>query len=215
VRSLVESLPRIAARARRPPRPVPRGPRERRALLRSEMPSIARRSSATARTEARTDRGALVEIWRSRDEDRPIPNEPSPFRPVRPLRLRARVNPLVARPPSTRLLLRTSFRPVRYRGRASLSPKTTYRLLQYDDVRAPTAGRLILDRGEGRRAPHLRSPHASSCEATWSNEPRHAVHPKTHVPRGPADPSEGLRAFRRASPLLDPTAHPSVVLARA
>jgi len=36
----------IDARARRPPRSVPRGPRERRALLRPEMPSISRSYSA-------------------------------------------------------------------------------------------------------------------------------------------------------------------------
>jgi len=36
----------IDARARRPPRSVPRGPRERRALLRPEMPSIVRSYSA-------------------------------------------------------------------------------------------------------------------------------------------------------------------------
>jgi len=157
---------RFDGRTRRPPRSVPRGPRERRALLRPEMPSIVRSFSATARAEARTNRGAFVETWRSRDEDCHASNEPSPFCLVRPLRLRARVSPLVTRPPSTRLLLRTSFRPVRYRGRASLSPKTTYRLLQYDDVRAPAAGRLILDRGERRRALHLRSPFALSCETT-------------------------------------------------
>jgi len=47
-----------------------------------------------------------------------------------------RVVPHVARLPSTRLLPRPSFRPDRDRGRVSLSPKTTYRLLQTDDARA-------------------------------------------------------------------------------
>jgi hypothetical protein len=107
------------------------------------------------------------------------------------------VVPPVARPPSTRLLPRTSFRPVRCRGRASLSPKTTYRLLQYDDVRAPTAGRRVLDRGEGRRAPHLRSLFAFSCESTRATSHETRAHPKVRVFRGPAGPSEGPRAFRR------------------
>jgi len=74
----------IDVRARRPPRLVPRGPRERRALPQPEMPSIVRRFAATARAEARTDRGAFVETRRSRDEDCRTSNEPSPFRLVRP-----------------------------------------------------------------------------------------------------------------------------------
>jgi len=41
--------------ARRPPRPVPRGPCERRALSRSEVPSTAGRSTQPARTEMRTN----------------------------------------------------------------------------------------------------------------------------------------------------------------
>jgi len=109
----------------------------------------------------------------------PRTNRP-PFTSCGPRRLRSLgpsafalgVNPLVARPPSTRLLLRPSFRPVRCRGRASLSPKTTYRLLQYDDARAPTAGRRILDRGERRRC---YSPTFALCQALRadaSNEPR-------------------------------------------
>jgi len=102
VRSLVDARCALDARARRPPRSVPRGPRERRALLRPEMPSIARSFSATARTEARTDRGAFVEIRRSRDEDCRAPNEPSPFRLEQPPRLRARVPTLSRRENSTR-----------------------------------------------------------------------------------------------------------------
>jgi len=34
------------------------------------------------------------------------------------------------------------------------------------------------------------------------------AHPKMRGVRGPADPSEGSRAFRRANPLLEPAAHP-------
>jgi len=85
---------------------------------------------------------------------------------------RAGVNPLVARPPSTRLLLRPGFRPVHCRGRASLSPKTTYRLLQYDDVRAPTAGRRILDRDEGRRCSSSTFALSSLLRGHASDEPR-------------------------------------------
>jgi len=77
--SLVDRVA-IDARARRPPRSVPRGPRERRALLRPEMPSIARSFSATTRAEARADRGAFVEMRRSRDEDCRLSNEPSSLR---------------------------------------------------------------------------------------------------------------------------------------
>jgi len=43
------------ALVRRPPRPVPRGPRERRALLRPRMPSIGSRCAQRARAEARTN----------------------------------------------------------------------------------------------------------------------------------------------------------------
>jgi hypothetical protein len=44
----------------RPPRPVPRGPRERRALLRSRMPSIGSRRAQRARAEARTNPRSLL-----------------------------------------------------------------------------------------------------------------------------------------------------------
>jgi len=159
---------------------------------------------------------ALVEMQRSRDEDRHFPNEPSSFRLEWPsalarFRSPARFAPAcstVARPPSARLLLRPSFRPVRCRARASLSPKTPYRLLQYDDARALAAGRRVLDRGGGRRAPRLRSLFAASCGATRATSHAIHMHPKTHGLRGPTNPSEGLRAFRRASPLLESIAHP-------
>jgi hypothetical protein len=45
----------VRAVARRPPRPVPRGPRERRALPRSEMPSLGSCLAQPARTEMRTN----------------------------------------------------------------------------------------------------------------------------------------------------------------
>jgi len=213
----------IDARARRPPRSVPRGPRERRALLRPEMPSIVRSFSATARTEARTDCGAFIETRRSRDEDCRSSNESVPLSPraafgacALPVPIAfAMGDPLVTRPPSTRLLPRPSFRPVRCRGRASLSPKTTYRLLQYDDARAPTAGRRILERGEGRRVPHLRSLFADPCGPTRATSHEIHMHPKMHGLRGPADPSEGSRAFQHPNPLLEPTAHLVVVCTSA
>jgi hypothetical protein len=44
----------LQAFARRPPRPVPRGPRERRALCRSRVPSADRHDAHPARAEART-----------------------------------------------------------------------------------------------------------------------------------------------------------------
>jgi hypothetical protein len=44
----------------RPPRPVPREPRERRALLRSGMPSIGSRCAQRARAEARTSPRSLL-----------------------------------------------------------------------------------------------------------------------------------------------------------
>jgi len=49
------SLSDSRAVARRPPRPVPRGPRERRALPRSEIPSVASCLAQPARAEARTN----------------------------------------------------------------------------------------------------------------------------------------------------------------
>jgi hypothetical protein len=114
----------IAAWARRPPRPVPRGPRERRALPRSEMSSIVRFLAATARTEARTACNDFIGNRRSRDEDRRTPMKRLPFASHGPCAC-ARGVPLVARLPSTRLLPRTGFQPARCRGRVSLSPKTT------------------------------------------------------------------------------------------
>jgi len=48
------ALGELHAVARRPPRPVPRGPCERRALSRSEVPSAAGRPTQPARTEMRT-----------------------------------------------------------------------------------------------------------------------------------------------------------------
>jgi len=48
------------ALVRRPPRPVPREPRERRALLRSGMPSIGSRCAQRARAEARTSPRSLL-----------------------------------------------------------------------------------------------------------------------------------------------------------
>lgn len=207
----------IDVRARRPPRLVPRGPRERRALSQPEMPSIARRFAAAARTGARTDHGAFVETRRSRDEDCRLSNESSPFRLVRPRTLtRLSVSPLVARPPSTRLLSRPSFRLVRYRGRASLSPKTTYRLLQYDDARAPAAGRRILDRGMRRRAPCLRSLFASSLRGHASDEPRGGSDiRRCTLPVDRPTREKDRESFDDARPLLEATAHPSVVRACA
>jgi len=105
----------VDARARRPPRPVPRGPRERRALPRSEMPSIVRSFAATARAEARTDRGAFVHIRRSRDEDCRTQTNRPPFASCGPHACACGVSPLVARLPSTRALSRPSFRLVRYK----------------------------------------------------------------------------------------------------
>jgi len=54
---------RGSAPVRRPPRLVPRGPRERRALSRSEMPSIGGRVAHRARTEVRC---AVTSLRRSR-----------------------------------------------------------------------------------------------------------------------------------------------------
>jgi len=48
--------------ARRPPRPVPRGPRERRALLRSEVPSFGSDLVQPARTEVRTNPRCLRQL---------------------------------------------------------------------------------------------------------------------------------------------------------
>jgi len=105
----------VRAVARRPPRPVPRGPRERRALPRSEMPSLGSYLAQLARTEMRTNprrlprsHGAHV-MWIAS------------LRGIAPLspganrwRLRAR-RPLLAEPPFTRFAYRAGFRPARYR----------------------------------------------------------------------------------------------------
>jgi hypothetical protein len=49
----------------------------------------------------------------------------------------------MVRLPFTRSVHRPGFRPDRCRWRASLSPRTFYRLLQYDDARAPTASCFV------------------------------------------------------------------------
>jgi hypothetical protein len=68
---------------------------------------------------------------------------------------------------------------------------------------------------KGDEAPHLRSLFADPCEPTRATSHEIHMHPKMHGLRGPADSSEGLCAFQRASPLLEPTAHPIVVRAVA
>jgi hypothetical protein len=86
--SLFESWLRFGASARRPPRSVPRGPRERRALPRSKMSSIARSRSLSPAPKRDQPERPSFETRRSRDEDRHLSNEPSPFRRVRPSRFR-------------------------------------------------------------------------------------------------------------------------------
>jgi hypothetical protein len=84
------SLSDSHAVARRPPRSVPRGPRERRALPRSEMPSVAScLAQPTAPKRGRPTRPSSI-ARRSRDVDRLAPKNRPPFtRSSRP-RLRAR-----------------------------------------------------------------------------------------------------------------------------
>jgi hypothetical protein len=132
------------ASVRRPPRPVPRGPRERRALHRSRVSSADRRDAHPARAEARTKprslhrrRGAHVMRIAELTMIRP------PLAAGGLVRLRAR-GPPVVRLPFTRSWLRRGFRPYRYWWRASLSPRTFCRLLQYDDARAPTRAARFL-----------------------------------------------------------------------
>jgi len=66
---------------RRPPRSVPRRPRERRALPRSEMPSLGSHivHRQAPRCETVTTPSSIA--WRSRDEDRPAPTNRSLFAP--------------------------------------------------------------------------------------------------------------------------------------
>jgi len=103
----------IDARARRPPRSVPRGPRERRALLRPEMPSIVRSYSAPfvpkheRPMEPSSKCGVhVMRIAASRTNRPPFTScGPPRLRALGPVRFRVPdVSPLVARPPSTRLL---------------------------------------------------------------------------------------------------------------
>jgi len=112
------------ARARRPPRPFPRGSREGRTLLRSEIPSTVRRLQLLPYRSTSGLRALFEDVGVHVIQDRPSSDEPFSLRPVRPGRLRARGAPLLARPPSTRLLPRSGFRPVRCRGRVSLSLRT-------------------------------------------------------------------------------------------
>jgi len=150
----------------------------------------------------------------------PRTNRP-PFASCGPNACALSVSPLVARPPSTRLLSRPSFRLVRYRGRASLSPKTTYRLLQYDDARAPAAGRRILDRGKGRQLPRgaLSLPTFAVCfllRGHASDEPRGGSGiRRCTLPVDRPTREKDRESFDDARPLLEATAHPSVVRACA
>jgi len=120
----------FANRGRRPPRSVPRGPRERRAHPRSGASSI--RSCHTHRTRARKGvlhREVLDSIRRSRDEDRRFSSSRSPFAAARALRLRAgRSQRSGSR--SRALERRSGFRPGHRRLHASLSPRANCRLLQ-------------------------------------------------------------------------------------
>jgi hypothetical protein len=61
-KSLFESRVRSMRDARRPPRSVPRGPREGRALLRPEMPSIARTSAAAPAPKRERPRTLLLVV---------------------------------------------------------------------------------------------------------------------------------------------------------
>jgi len=92
-----------SAVARRPPRPVPRAPRERRAHSRSRESSIGSRYAHPVRAEARTrPRSLLRSRRRSRDEDRRASKNRSPFATRGLLRLRAWA-PRMVRFPFTRL----------------------------------------------------------------------------------------------------------------
>jgi hypothetical protein len=115
--------------ARRPPRSVPRGPRERRAHSRSRVPSTVSRDAHSVRAEARTRPRRLRRARRSRDEDRRTQANRPPFAAGGLLRSRARAPPMV-RLPFTRSVQRPGFRPDRYRWRASLSPRASCRFLQ-------------------------------------------------------------------------------------
>jgi len=78
------------ARARRPPRPVLRGPRERRALCRSGVPSAGRREHAPrARRSANETELPSSKTRRSRDEDRRALMIRPPFAAGGLVRLRA------------------------------------------------------------------------------------------------------------------------------
>jgi hypothetical protein len=82
---------RIHAVARRPPRPVPRGPRERRAHSRSGVSSIGSHCAHFARAEARTKPRCVHRSHRrSRDEDRRASMNRPPFATGWLARLRAR-----------------------------------------------------------------------------------------------------------------------------
>jgi hypothetical protein len=121
------SLPRaevafaIDARSRRPPRPTPRGPRER-LTLRSVGDTFYRqvlRAPLAPKAGATTVPSSIVR--RSRDEDRRAPIEPLSFHRARPARLRAGVrSQLGPRPPAS--CLARAFDPCGDRGRASHEP---------------------------------------------------------------------------------------------
>jgi len=91
------------ARARRPPRPIPRGPREGRTLPWSGMPSVARTPRQPFRAGARGASTRLAPFARrSRDEDRRALGAPFPSSP-RAARALARVvrSWLGPRPPAS------------------------------------------------------------------------------------------------------------------
>jgi len=126
-------------------------------------------------------------------------------------RLRARAPPEV-RLPFTRFGYRPGFRPIGYRSRASLSPRAFCRLLQYDDARAPPRAASIPRAARGGDLP----PNAFALvlpsrvsEGQHGLTSRAVVRPKEHH-RGTGPTRGKVRpAFRRASPLLEPTSHTS------
>jgi hypothetical protein len=120
----------------------------------------------------------------------------------------------MVRLPFTRLVYRAGFRPDRYRLRASLSPRATFRLLQYDDARALTTSRIVflVLRGEVTNLP----PPSPSCRplagTIRADEPRRCMLPKKRVCGTGLIQVKVHAAFRQVRPLLEPAPRTSFVV---
>ena len=164
-----------------------------------------------AHAEARTNREAVHSARRSRDEDRRASMNRPPLSTGEPC-ARARGHARGQAPVHALLCIDQAFDPVVSRWRASLSPRAFYRLLQYDDARAPTASSFVpRAAGEVTTSPPP-SPSSAPSRGRHGLTSHARVLPKKPRAADRADSSEGSRRLSTGEPLLEPVPHTSFVV---